>query len=79
MMPDPPSTALNDAAFEPAREWEWRRARNVGVSVSFWPIEWHIGWRVESDEYCWVGTFDVGPFVVTINVNDGSGLKWFSH
>lgn len=69
MMPEAPSTPID--SYEPEPGWEWRKARNAGIEIAFWPIQWHLGVRVSSDKYCWVGALDLGPFVFTLNVNNG--------
>lgn len=69
MMPEAHSAHIED--FEPMPVWQWSKTRNVGVSVAFWPIEWHLGARRWSDQFCWVGTLDLGPFVFEVNVNCG--------
>lgn len=72
MQPPRHSAPIDDDAWQPEPEWQWSKARNFGISIAIWPIEWRLGRIVWSDAYAWVGTLHLGPIQLQLNVNVGA-------
>ena len=63
---------IDDDAWEPEPQWQWRSCRNVGLALQVWPIDWALGIMSWSDAYAWVGTLNLGPLVFQLNCNVGN-------
>lgn len=68
MMPQEPSAPID---FAPMPGWSWAKCRDIGFRLEFWPFNWQMMRSRQSDQYCWVGEWHVGPFVFGLSCNVG--------
>lgn len=55
-----------------ATKWSWKKTRDVGLRIDFWPLTWRFGADRETDPYCWIGRLNLGPFSIEIMFN----VRW---
>lgn len=57
-------------------QWKWRNCRDLGFSVSVWPLNWTWPKLIGSaDVFGGSFRFQIGPFDFAIEANDGSWRK----
>lgn len=72
---EPPAERIEPSERELAPDtWKWKRLRNIGFSIQFWPLSWGWGVRTWADFYGGSTTVGIGPIVLEIHYNACDGI-----